>query len=242
MKMMQNLRSSLLRREIKLVIPSGLRLGAPACVLTAGILMLLLSARSTAFGGSATWRLDPGGPFCNSCWDILAPENWTPATVPNGPADIATFDVSNVTHIFVDQGLYIEVDGIVFNAGASAFTIDVGAFDEDPFALNISGVGITNNSGITQNFNICGGFFFCGEDSAVRFTNDATAGDLTVFTVDGQIHPFSDNGTISFEGNSTADKASVKVLHGGILNISGHNPPGVTVGSIEGDGLVFLGS
>ena len=120
MRIMQHLRSSLLRSEIKGIIPSGLRLGASACVLAAAILMLLLSARST-FGGSATWRLDPGDPFCRSCWHSGAEKNWTPATVPNGPADTATFDVSNVTGIGVD-GNDIEVNGIVFNAGASAET------------------------------------------------------------------------------------------------------------------------
>ena len=93
MRIMQYLWSSLLRSDIKEIISSGLRLGAPACVLAAAILMLLLAAAGTAFGGSATWRFDPG----NSSWNVLEPENWTPETVPNGPADTATFDVSNVT-------------------------------------------------------------------------------------------------------------------------------------------------
>ncbi len=51
----------------------------------------LLSAASTAFAGSATWNLNP----TSGDWNTAA--NWTPATVPNGPADTATFDISNTT-------------------------------------------------------------------------------------------------------------------------------------------------
>ena len=241
MRIMQYLWSSLLRSDIKEIISSGLRLGAPACVLAAAILMLLLAAAGTAFGGSATWRFDPG----NSSWNVLEPENWTPETVPNGPADTATFDVSNVTGIGLTQN-DIEVSGIVFNAGASAFSIDVLDGDGKALvALTISGVGITNNSGITQNFTTHGDNN-TGGDSALRFTNNATAGNLTVLTADVDPQAFRTS-TISFENDSTADGARVKVFGifkgtGGTLDISGHNAPGVTIGSIEGTGLVFLGA
>ena len=199
MRIMQYLWSSLLHSEIKKIIPSGLRLGAPAYFLAAAILMLLLSTRST-FAGSATWRLDPSDPFCNSCWEPGKFQNWTPETVPNGPADTATFDVSNVTGIGVD-GNDIEGNGIVFNAGASAFTIDVTSSGSFPLALTISGVGITNNSGITQNFIVCSNCRFGGLDTALRFTNNATAGDLTVFTAFGHIDP-SVQGKVPFRSKA----------------------------------------
>ena len=87
--------------------------------------------------------------YCDDCW--LDEFNWTPDTIPNGPADTATFDVSNVTGI----GVYddVEVNGIVFTPGASAFTIYIanGEGGGDETDLIISGVGITNNSPITQN-------------------------------------------------------------------------------------------
>src|SRR5712691_8644028 len=41
------------------------------------------------FAGSATWNLNPA----TGDWNT-AP-NWTPATVPNGASDIATFAISN---------------------------------------------------------------------------------------------------------------------------------------------------
>ena len=52
-------------------------------------LVFLLLASATAFADSATWT--GTDPICGICWiDEL---NWTPDTIPNGPADTATFDV-----------------------------------------------------------------------------------------------------------------------------------------------------
>ena len=42
--------------------------------------------------------------------------NWTPATVPNGPNDTATFATSNIR--FVAPEGATQVNGIVFNPGA----------------------------------------------------------------------------------------------------------------------------
>lgn len=108
-------------------------------VLLLGLLPLLFA--QAAFAGSATWNLNPN----SGNWNLAA--NWTPATVPNGAADIATFDVSNTTSISLARTT--RVNSIVFNPGASAFTIQT-PFDQR--LLKISGAGITNNSGIIQNF------------------------------------------------------------------------------------------
>src|SRR6266513_1979400 len=96
------------------------------------IVIALLSIRSSD-AGSATWLLNP----TNGDWNTAA--NWTPATVPNGPTDTATFALSNVTSISVS--VLTTVNGIAFSSGASAFTIK-------PMDLEISGAGITNNSSI----------------------------------------------------------------------------------------------
>jgi len=147
----------------------------------AAILTLLLSTASSTFAGSATWKANAA----NGGWTIAS--NWTPATVPNGPADTATFATSNQRFLVFESD--IEVNGIVFNRGASAFTI---APQLAP-TLTISGVGITNNSGIVQNF-------APGPGSAqLVFTNSATAGSLTAFT---------NTGNITFGGTSTADHAT----------------------------------
>ena len=86
-------------------------------LLVAPTLLFLLSVGGTTFAGSATWSLNR----VSGDWNTAA--NWTPPTVPNGPADTATFDVSTTTNISVPLLFAFEVDGIVFNPGASAYTV-----------------------------------------------------------------------------------------------------------------------
>src|SRR5881397_2407016 len=113
--------------------PSPLRARAWAFLLTAAaILTLLLATASSSFAGSATWKASP----TTGDWNTAG--NWTPATVPNGPTNTATFASSNKTGVSISA--LTEVNGIVFNAGASAFTITVPA-SSPTFFLTISGVG-----------------------------------------------------------------------------------------------------
>ena len=74
-------------------------------------LLFLLLAVDRAFADSATWDLNPG----SGDWNTAA--NWTPMTVPNGPADIATFGLSNTSNISISAST--EVNGIVFTAAAT---------------------------------------------------------------------------------------------------------------------------
>jgi autotransporter-associated beta strand protein len=162
---------------------AAMRHGWTFLPLAAAILTLLLSAASSSFAGSATWKVSP----TNDDWFTAA--NWTPRIVPNGPLDTATFASSRQPHVFFP--LNVEVNGIVFEPGASAFTIE-----SNPVVtpeLTISGVGITNNSGIVQNFVVNPGA------AQILFLNSATAGSLTAFT---------NTGTITFGGTSTADNAT----------------------------------
>ena len=149
----------------------------------AAILTLMLSAASSSFAGSATWKASAA----NAEW--FSVNNWVQGTIPNAPGDTATFASSNRTSI--DISFNVEVNGIVFNPGASAFTIA-----SNPAAvptITISGVGITNNSGVVQNFVVNRGA------AQLLFLNSATAGSLTDFT---------SFGTITFGGTSTADNAT----------------------------------
>jgi len=108
------------------------------------LIILILAFAINAQAGSATWNLNPG----SSNWGIAS--NWTPATVPNGPADTATFAVSNNSAVSVIANF--EVNGIAFSPGASAFTITSLPTSEGTIALTISGTGISNQSGTGQNF------------------------------------------------------------------------------------------
>jgi autotransporter-associated beta strand protein len=126
--------------------------------------------------GSATWNLDP----TSGDWNNAA--NWTPNSVPNGPADTATFGVSNTTAISLSADT--EVNSIIFGPGASAYQIRA----REDQALTLSGAGITNNSGVAEKFVVGGD---------ISFLNEATAGSSTKFTLNGL-------GTMSFHDTSTA--------------------------------------
>ena len=168
-------------------------------ILSCGIVLTLaLGALNAVYGGSATWNANP----VDSDWSN--PANWTPATVPNGPNDIATFGVSSITGISINAS--IEVNSVVFTRGASGFTLTASPVDpRHPSVLMISGAGITNDSGITQNFVTSG-----DEDigSSIIFTGFATAGNGTVLTNNGG--PQLDNsGHTDFYDNASAGSAVV---------------------------------
>ena len=67
---------------------------------------------SAVYAGSATWNLNP----TSGEWNTAA--NWTPATVPDGPSDVARFGLSNQTSVVLNAN--VELDQIVFDAGASS--------------------------------------------------------------------------------------------------------------------------
>src|SRR5436309_2967903 len=76
---------------------------------------ILMLSIETSQAASATWKTGPA----TGDWNHAA--NWTPPTIPNGTSDTATFATSNRRAVSVSANT--EVNGIVFNAGASAFTI-----------------------------------------------------------------------------------------------------------------------
>jgi autotransporter-associated beta strand protein len=134
-------------------------------------LIFLVSA--VAYADSAQWNLNPA----SGDWNTAT--NWTPMTVPNGPADIATFGLSNTANVSISANS--EVSGITFSAAASnPYTITASA----GFVLTLSGSGIANDSGIAQNFVAAPS----GRDAnAIRlaFKNGTTAGTGTFFTMNG---------------------------------------------------------
>ena len=140
--------------------------------------------------------------------------NWTPATVPNGARDVATFGVSNLTEVFA-QGIDI-VAGITFNANASPFTISIGG-PSSQGDFTIKGPGVVNNSGITQNFVVVG---FATGSTSLFFLGNASAGTNTVF----KNNPL---GQTSFFGTSTAGNA-VFINHSGSLGTGFGGPATIT--------------
>jgi autotransporter-associated beta strand protein len=133
-------------------------------------LMFLVSA--VVYADSAQWNLNP----TSGDWNTTA--NWTPIGVPNGPADIATFALSNTTNVSISEDT--EVSGITLSAAATnPYNITV----SPGLILTISGVGITNNLGTMQNFMTA--VDGAGNRGQIAFRNSATAGTSTTFTNNG---------------------------------------------------------
>ena len=162
---------------------------------------------------TATWKLNPVDNNFNN------PANWSTNRVP-GILDTARFRTSNITSISTSAD--VEVAGIVFMPGASSYLVDC----QDIWVF--FGPGVTNNSGVIQNFDVDNG-------GAIMFMNNASAGNLTTYSVHGLQ-------TIDFLFDSSTGGTSSVVLDGGTLDISAHDPPGVPIGSLQGDtGSVLLG-
>src|SRR4030095_10692029 len=116
---------------------------------------LLFLVPSIIYGSSAQWDLDP----ISGDWNTAV--NWTPDSVPNGPADIATFGLSNMTDVSISEDT--EVKSIIFTpAATNPYSITVNA----GLTLTVSGVGIKNNSGVNQTLTTVS----FPERSAIRFT------------------------------------------------------------------------
>jgi fibronectin-binding autotransporter adhesin len=79
-----------------------------------------------------------------------------------------------------------------------------------------------------------------GLGGVTAFFDNATADSATLTANGGQNG--GKGGTILFGGDSIGGTARVEVFGNGSLNIESHNLPGLTVGSIEGDGKIFLGA
>jgi hypothetical protein len=179
----------------------------------AAILTLLLSTASSSYAGSAKWKASPA----TGNWHTAG--NWSAGGPPNASADTATFASSSITGVSISAGT--EVNGIVFNAGASPFTITA----NPTFTLTVSGVGITNNSGITQNFVTA--VDGAGNFGTISFTNSATAGSLTAFTNPG--------GTVSGAGGGFTEFANIATAGNGIFTNNGG-----TVSGADGGFMAFF--
>jgi autotransporter-associated beta strand protein len=135
----------------------------------------------------------------------------------NGPGNIAFYDNSTAANGF------FACDGAVSDDGTGG------------------GVNFLDTaSGGDATFILSGSDFDGAEGAFISFLGTSTAGNATLIANGG---PVADSGaSIQFLDDSKGDTARVEVFDNGNLNISGHNAPGVTVGSIEGSGNVFLGA
>ncbi len=149
-----------------------------------------LLASSVAQAGSATWN------FSQTTGEWESPDNWTPATVPNGPDDVATFAATDRKQVRLSSS--VTVNSIVFAPDATAYNITVSGFRTE---LTMVGPGILNQSGLIQTF--------VGKDyySHLTFLGNATAGEQTTFLNRGSsgLEEFS----IFFYDSTSANHATI---------------------------------
>ncbi len=74
----------------------------------------------------------------------------------------------------------------------------------------------------------------------LRFDGDSTGGNATLIAQGGIGD--GDPGGIVFRQTSSGGNARIQVFGNGYLDIGYHDPPGLTIGSLEGDGDVYLDS
>src|SRR6266536_42511 len=170
---------------------SSFRLPRFVVLILFGILLVPKPARAD----SATWNLNP----TSGDWDTAA--NWTPMTVPNGPTDTATFEISSQTS--VSNSTTTQVNGMIFEPSASAFTITFGP----NHTFTVGAGGIVNNSGTTQNFvNKTDQQF---EFGTLFFADGASAGNMVTITNQGASRLNGDGAQISFFDSSSAGSATI---------------------------------
>src|ERR1041384_6080430 len=102
------------------------------------VLSCLIAGHS--FAGSATWSSNP----VSGDWNTAA--NWTPATVPNGSTDIASFSSSQITNLALSSPTTVAES--VYDAKANGFTITSAGLT----SLTFAGDGIVNPSATSQSF------------------------------------------------------------------------------------------
>jgi autotransporter-associated beta strand protein len=85
----------------------------------------------------------------------------------------------------------------------------------------------------------CEGASIAGATGGITsFVDDSHGGNATLIAQGGT---GGAGGTIQFHNNTDALKTRVEVFDDGSLDMSDHASPGMTIGSVEGDGVVFLG-
>jgi autotransporter-associated beta strand protein len=207
-------------------------------ILTAIRCSLIFLVPSVTYAISAQWDLNPS----SGDWNTAA--NWTPMTIPNGPADTATFGLSNMTDVSISEDT--ELNGIIFTpAATNPYSITLSSNVTPGVTLTLSGTGITNNSGITQSFRLFGS---SDERAEMLFTNSASAGNSRIVIEGGSMEffdrstagsatIFTDFADIFFGNNSSAGSAFIGVTEPSRLQFGGTSTAGSAfigaTGSIE---------
>src|SRR5262249_43688413 len=127
-------------------------------------------------------------------------------------------------------------------SGASGGVTTFSGFLQLPFFFGSATAGKATiiNNGANVSGADGGETMFVTDPNSSNPRGASSAGDATLIANGGT--GGGQGGAVLFKGFSTGGTSRIEVFGNGALDISFHNAPGVTVGSIEGDGNVFLGS
>ena len=228
------------------------------------ILTLALGVLNAVYAASATWSANP----VNNDW--YTAKNWIPVTVPNGPDDVATIGESSITSILLPEQSVTELDSVIFQAhafiivsnGASLTFEGIGALGGF-----IAAIDPELGSSVTFRHSSTSDVLF-GMHGHVTFRDHSTAGnDITCYggenmDEEGAVLSFLDQSAavgidiiinpgifggrpsaVYFNHESTADNLELTMVGDGILDISGHKPPGLPVDTLGYiGGVIYLGN
>jgi autotransporter-associated beta strand protein len=226
----------------------------------------LIAGALPAMAQNATWLANPGSADFNTA------ANWTPAAVPTGTAFFGTssttglsfsstttiggwtFNAGASNYTFTNGvGGYIQFNGagVVVNGGSASITNN-GSGTVDFYGPSTAGSAsitnngilrffgtstaanatITNNSGLYFDNTSTAGSATINNNNLLRFFNTSTAGSATI----------NNNNNLRFFDTSTGGTA--RFINGavGSIDLSNLTSAGITAGSIEGAGSIFLGS
>jgi autotransporter-associated beta strand protein len=219
-----------------------------------------MASPCTLEAGNATWNRNP----TDNLWHNAA--NWTPATVPNGDLDTATFGASSASAIRISKyapgpynGIITTLDELLFEQGANSFTIRVVPVGAYGVYLVFDGEGIVNSSGVVQNLVIAASGNF-RQSASLGFNNSASASENIVITNQGgaSADGSSTYGAYTvFQDSSTAAMATLVnegstasgSIYGGFTNLEDYcsaesatfiNNPGTVSGAAAGHTLIQI--
>jgi autotransporter-associated beta strand protein len=155
------------------------------------ILILAIALALTAFdtfAGSAAWKRNP----VDGDWNNAA--NWVGDGPPNGPSDIATFNYSRLTDLFLSDSTTL--DSLVFGHQAGTdWTVTV------PSGIQLSFVGAGIDNGIFSYENFVSDATG-GPGGGIIFSNSASCGGFDKFTNRGGTASGESGGFVKFLDNS----------------------------------------
>ena len=169
---------------------------------------------------------------------VIKPNSYIVFTNSAAAGSLTHFTNKGITDFFdsssADNSMFVNDGGATFFLGhstaGSATFINAGGVT---FFLKDSSAGngtFINNGGRVAG---AGGGF-------THFDQNSTADSCTLIANGGSNG--GDGGMIAFRDRSVGDISRVELFGNGSLDISAHDAPGVTIGSVEGDGNVFLGA